>query len=177
MENSKIELIFPYFFIFIFTFASISLKCPKNGSKFFVHRFTSKLPYNLILIWRIQKSKNLKNYGLWKFSWKSKKKYLTHFVSNDNSHKNLRIKNWPIFKDIFHLSRQKLKCKWKQFGKMCLIFEFSISKLGYTEIFMKIYGKQILTHFLGYFWVNIKMKMKIKNMGKWVRFLNLPYQN
>ena len=56
MENSKIELIFPYFFIFIFIFALISQKCPKNGSKFFVHRFTSKLPYNLTLIWRIQKS-------------------------------------------------------------------------------------------------------------------------
>ena len=44
MENSKIEFIFPYFIIFIFISASISQKCPKSGSKFFVHRFTSKLP-------------------------------------------------------------------------------------------------------------------------------------
>ena len=35
MENSKIENIFPYFFTLIFIFASISQKCPKNGSKFF----------------------------------------------------------------------------------------------------------------------------------------------
>ena len=56
MENSKLKLIFPYFFIFIFILASISQKCPKNGSKLFVHRFASKLPYNRILIRRIQKS-------------------------------------------------------------------------------------------------------------------------
>ena len=55
MENLKIELSFPYFFSFIFIFALIGQKCPKNGSRFFVHRFTSKLPYNLILIWRIQR--------------------------------------------------------------------------------------------------------------------------
>ena len=60
-------------------------------------------------------------------------------------------KVWPIFKDIFHLSRQKSKCKWKQFGKMNLTFEFSISKLAYTETVMKICGKKILTHFLGHF--------------------------
>ena len=34
---------------------------------------------------------------------------------------------------------------------MSSIFEFSISKLGYTEIFMKICGKKISTHFLGYY--------------------------
>ena len=47
---------FPIFFIFIFIFASINQKYPKNGSKVFAHRFTSKLPYNLILIWRIHRS-------------------------------------------------------------------------------------------------------------------------
>ena len=34
-------------------------------------------------------------------------------------------------------------------------------------IFMKIYGKKILTHFLGHFGlIDAKMKMKMKNMGK-----------
>ena len=38
--------------------------------------------------------------------------------------------------------------------------------------------KKILTYFLGQFWlVKGKMKMKMKNKGKWVRFLNSPYQN
>ena len=35
-------------------------------------------------------------------------------------------------------STPKMKMKMKKFGKMNLIFEFSISKLGYMEIVMKI---------------------------------------
>ena len=34
-----------------------------------------------------------------------------------------------------------MKMKMKKFGKMTSIFEFSISKLGYVAIFMKILGK------------------------------------
>ena len=34
-----------------------------------------------------------------------------------------------------------MKMKMTKFGKMSSIFEFSISKLGYAEIFMKILGK------------------------------------
>ena len=57
--------------------------------------------------------------------------------------------------------------KMKKIEKMSLIFEFSISKLGYTEIFIKVFGKNILTHFLGYYWlVKAKMKMNMKNYGK-----------
>ena len=36
--------------------------------------------------------------------------------------------------------------------KMNLICEFSILKLGYMAISMKICGKQNLAHFLGHFW-------------------------
>ena len=39
MENSKIEFIFPNFFIFIFIFASISKKCHKKWIKKFFLRF------------------------------------------------------------------------------------------------------------------------------------------
>ena len=50
---------------------------------------------------------------------------------------------------------------------MSLIFQFSISKLGYKDIFMKICEKKVLTHFLGHFWlVEANMKMKMKKLKK-----------
>ena len=55
MANSKIDFIFPNFF-FIFIFASISQKCFKRWVKKIFLGFSWKLPYNLILIWRIKKS-------------------------------------------------------------------------------------------------------------------------
>ena len=55
MGNSKLELIFSYFFIFIFMFASIYQDYPKKWVEFFYHRFSWKVPYNPSLIWRIQK--------------------------------------------------------------------------------------------------------------------------
>ena len=59
-----------------------------------------------------------------------------------------------------------MKMKMKKFGKISLIFEFSIS-LGYVEIFMKILGKKNLTRFLRYFrLIEAKMKMKMKKFGK-----------
>ena len=58
------------------------------------------------------------------------------------------------------------------------IFEFSRSKLAYMTIFIKICGENILTDFLGRFWlIEVKMELKMKNMGKWIRFLNFRYQN
>ena len=39
----------------------------------------------------------------------------------------------------------------KKFGKMSLIFEFSISKLGYRKIFTEICGNKVLAHLLGHF--------------------------
>ena len=56
VENLKTENIFPYFFLFIFIFASISQKYPKKWVKTFSNRFSWKLPHDLILIWIIQKS-------------------------------------------------------------------------------------------------------------------------
>ena len=64
-------------------------------------------------------------------------------------------------------NREKMKIKVKKFGKINLIFELSISKLGYMAIFMKIYWKKVLTHFLGHFWlIETKMKLKVKIYGK-----------
>ena len=58
-----------------------------------------------------------------------------------------------------------MKMKIKKFGKMNSSFEFSISKLGYMAIFMKICAKKILTHFVGYFWlIEAKINMKIKKI-------------
>ena len=61
----------------------------------------------------------------------------------------------------------KMKMKIKKTGKMNSTFDFSISKLGYIAIFMKICGKNILTHFLGHFrLLEAKMKMKMKKYEK-----------
>ena len=54
----------------------------------------------------------------------------------------------------------------KKYGKMSSIFEFSILKLGYVAILMKIWKKK-LTYFLRHFWlIEAKMKMKMKKFGK-----------
>ena len=55
MENAKTKLIFPTCFIFIFIFASLIKTINKWVKKIFLG-FSWKLPYNLILIWKIQKS-------------------------------------------------------------------------------------------------------------------------
>ena len=50
---------------------------------------------------------------------------------------------------------------------MSSIFEFSISKLGYLVIFLKVCAKKILTRFLGHFWlIATKMNIKMKKYGK-----------
>ena len=56
MKNSKIELFSQVFSSLIFIFASISQKWFKKWLKNFFLRFSWKFPYNLILIWRIQRS-------------------------------------------------------------------------------------------------------------------------
>ena len=62
---------------------------------------------------------------------------------------------------------------------MSLIFEFSISKLGNMEVFMKTCGKKSFHPFLRTFLTNRGKNEdedeKISEKG--VRFLNSPYQN
>ena len=56
----------------------------------------------------------------------------------------------------------------EKYGKMDSVFEFSTSKLGCMKLFMKIYGKKKLTHFLGHFWkieANLKMMKKYEKMS------------
>ena len=92
MENSKIGLIFQYFFIFILIFTLISQKLLKRWVKISFLRFSRKFLYNLTLTWRIHRSnsfsqnfsftssffaqlvknvwKNWSNFLLLRFSWK-----------------------------------------------------------------------------------------------------------
>ena len=90
-ENSKIKLIFPIFFSFAPSFLPWLVKnVLKNGSIFFL-RFSWKLPYNLILIWRSQKSNSFFQF----FSSSSS------FVASTFSHQ-LKL-NREIVKELFHL--------------------------------------------------------------------------
>ena len=41
-----------------------------------------------------------------------------------------------------------MKMKIKKYGEMSSVFEFSISKLGYTEFFIKISEKSFFSKFL-----------------------------
>ena len=69
MENSKIELIFPYFFIFIFIFGLISQKWLKKSFKNVLLRFSWKLPYKLILIREIHVSNSFSQIFSFRFSF------------------------------------------------------------------------------------------------------------
>ena len=53
----------------------------------------------------------------------------------------------------FWLIEAKMKIKKKKIRKIKSIFEFSISKLGYVAIFMKIVGKNFRPIFLGNFYL------------------------
>ena len=77
---------------------------------------------------------------IWKFPWKSETNFFDPFC------------------EPFLINQGK---NFEKFRKMSSIFEFSISKLGYMAIFMKICGKKISTHFVGHFWLS-KAKMKVK---------------
>ena len=54
----------------------------------------------------------------------------------------------------------------KKIEKMSLIYELSISKLGYTDIFMKISGEKVLTYFLGTF-LNSRGKNEDEDEKTW----------
>ena len=71
-----------------------------------------------------------------------------------------------------------MKMKIKKSEKMSSIFEFSISRLCYMELFMKIYAKKFDPIFLRDFWqIEAKMKIKMKKYEKWVQFLSSAYRN
>ena len=61
----------------------------------------------------------------------------------------------------------KIKMRMKKIGKMNLIFEFCISKVGYVAIFMRIWEEKKLTHFLRYFSpIEARVKIEMKTFGK-----------
>ena len=65
-----------------------------------------------------------------------------------NFHENIWEKNLTHFLRHFWLIEAKMKMKMKKIGKISSIFEFSISKLGFKELFMKIWGKSFFSKFL-----------------------------
>ena len=87
----------------------------QKGSKIFSHRFSWKLPYNLILIWRIQKPNHFSNFFIFNFIFASIgqkwfKKWVESFFFSDfheNFHKTQfwygKFKNWIGFPQFFHL--------------------------------------------------------------------------
>ena len=73
-----------------------------------------------------------------------------------NFHENLWKKNFDQFFRTLLTNRGKNEIEDEKYEKMNLIFEFSISKLGYVDVFREI---------------------SEKNLEKWVQFLNSSYQN
>ena len=76
--------------------------------------------------------------------WKNEFYFLTLHIKirlYRNFHENLRKRILAHFLSHFWLIQSKMKMMMKKLGKMNLIFELSISKLGYMEIFLKVYGK------------------------------------
>ena len=59
-----------------------------------------------------------------------------------------------------------MKIKMKKYWKMSSIFEFSISKLGYLPIFLKIKEKKFWPIFKTFLTNQGKMKMKMKKFRK-----------
>ena len=65
-----------------------------------------------------------------------------------NFHENLRKKFWTHFLWPFWLIKAIINLKTKKCEKMSSISEFSISKLDYMEVFIKIWGKRFFSKFL-----------------------------
>ena len=64
-----------------------------------------------------------------------------------NFHEFLKKKKLTHFLRHFWLIEAKMKVRVKKFWKMSSIFEFAISKLSYTEIFIKIWEKLFSRNF------------------------------
>ena len=62
-----------------------------------------------------------------------------------NSHK---VGEKTRFLGHFWLIEAKIKMKMKKYGNMFSTFEFSISKLGYKELLIKIWEKSFFSKFL-----------------------------
>ena len=80
MDNSKIKLIFQKTFVFIFVFVLISQKWLKKPVKQFFLRFSWKFLYNLIWIWKIQKSNSF--FQIFLSSSLSSSSFLSRLVKN-----------------------------------------------------------------------------------------------
>ena len=69
----------------------------------------------------------------------------------------------------------KMRMKMRQFGRMNLVFEFSISKLGYVAIFMKIWEKKNDPLFKTF--LTNRGKNQDENetkLGNWYKIFKLP---
>ena len=72
----------------------------------------------------------------------------------------------------------KNKNKDEKIGKINLIFEFFIPKVGYMTFYMKIWEEKIWPIFKTFFTYRSKNENLNENsLRKWVRSLNSPYQN
>ena len=101
--------------------------------------------------------------------WKNELNFLILHIKirlYGNFYENMLKKVLTHFFGHFWLIEAKTKMKVKKYGKMSSIFEFSISKLRYVGIFMKVWEK-VFDPFLKIFLTNLgKMKMKMKKYGK-----------
>ena len=64
-----------------------------------------------------------------------------------NFHENSRKKFLTHFSRHFWLIKAKMKMQMKKFRKISSIFEFSISKLSYMELFIKTWEKRFVSNF------------------------------
>ena len=83
-----------------------------------------------------------------------------------NFHENLLKKILTHFLRNFWLIESKIKMKMKKFGKISSIFGFSISKLGYMELFIKIWEKSFFLKFLlekGHTWTEVSKGLIFTN--------------
>ena len=97
--------------------------------------------------WPIETKMKMKMKKIWKNEFDF---WIAHVKSRlyGNFYENRRKNFDPFFKTFFFsrhfwLTEAKMKTKMEKFGKINSIFEFSIWKVGYLELFLKICGKKI----------------------------------
>ena len=87
-----------------------------------------------------------------------------------NFHENLRKQFLTHSLSHFWLIEAKMKMKIKKFGKMSLIFDLSVSKLGYMAIFIRICLKNFHPFFRTF--LTIWGKNEDKDKKIWENVLN-----